>query len=115
MTTIDFSSITYPAIDPSGVADDAFGVFGSVGQSGKLHIQADFDFTHEDVYLIPYLSIGGDKWTKIDDNGEDFKIHLFNTPCGAIITDLIPGTRFRFGLEKGSIEEGDVLNVKIST
>ena len=115
MTTQDFGTLTFPSVAPSGIEDDAFGIFASVGTSGKLHIQVDFDFSHEDVYLIPYLSIGGGQWTTIDDNGEPFKIQLVNSPCGAIITDLIRGTQFRFGLDHGSMVKGDILNVKYST
>ena len=83
-----------------------------------MHIQADHSFENEDTYLIPTFSIKEgateDQYSPLEINGSTFKMSLASSPTQALITDLMPGTLVRFGLEYGGQSTG-TLTISIST
>ncbi len=91
---------------------DGFGIFAVVGISGRIHIQVEHSFNNSATKVIPTFSIsegdGHDVYSPIDDNGEAFKMSLSDSPTQAIITDLVPGTLVRFGLEYGGQSSGTI-------
>jgi len=115
MKTVNFGSITYPATPPTNAATDIFDHSDSVGRLGRLYVQVDYSVSGATV-LTPFFSIGNDVWVPIKLNVGNVQINLAtsDTKAALLITDLMPGTRFRFGLT-GSPSENDTINVIIST
>ncbi len=116
MKTVNFGSITYPATPPPNAATDIFEHSDSVGRLGRLYVQVEYSVTNTTV-LTPYFSIGDGVWVPIRASAVgNVQIALAesDTKAALLITDLMPGTRFRFGLT-GSIVEDDTINVIIST